>query len=70
MPQSEQVSVQCRLAEGELGFGTFGACAFQFPRCDGCPNISRRAPTMWTAEDPMISVVLDGWLHGELHAPG
>ena len=70
MPQSTQSSVQCRFAaEEKSGLAAPDACAYQLPRCDECPNVSRPVPTMWTAADPMNSVVLDGWLHGELHAP-
>lgn len=73
MPQSEQVSVQCRLANvsGDVksSLAHFDFCVFEFPRCDGCPNGSGSVNAFETIDDPMKSGVLSGWLHGDLHAP-
>jgi hypothetical protein len=70
MPQSEQALAWCRLVKaGKLGLAAFSACAFEFPRCDGCPNGSRPVAIARAVGDPINSVALDGWLHGELHAP-
>jgi hypothetical protein len=71
MPQSEHALAWCRLVkDGKLGFASFNACAFEFPRCDGCPNASRSVSTVRAVEDPINSVILSGWLHGELQGPG
>jgi hypothetical protein len=66
MPQSEQTPVQCRLANvsDHIDF-----CAFELPRCDGRPNESGSVSTLKSFEDPMNSVVVSGWLRGDLHAP-
>lgn len=73
MPQSEHAPVQCRIAnvstdvKSSLAYLDF--CAFELPRCDGCPNESGSVSTLKSVEDPMNSVVVSGWLHGDLHAP-
>ena len=73
MTQFEQAPVQCRLGEVSAGVksssGHFDFCAFEFPRCDGCPNESGSVSTLKSLEDPMNSVVVSGWLQGDLHAP-
>jgi hypothetical protein len=72
MLQSEQVPVQCRLANIAADVKSsshIDFCAFEFPRCDGCPNESGSVSTLKSVEDPMNSVVVSGWLHGDLHAP-
>jgi hypothetical protein len=74
MPQSEQVLVQCRLTNVPAGpkfsLGDLDFCAFEFPRCDGCPNESGLVSRLKWAEDPINSAAVSGWLHGDLHAPG
>ena len=71
MPQSEQT--QCRLAKASAeavpGGAQFNFCAFELARCDDCPNVSNPANASEAINDPMRSVVLSGWLHGELHGP-
>jgi hypothetical protein len=73
MPQSEQTQVQCRLAkastEALLDGAQFNFCAFELTRCDDCPNVSSQANASEAIIDPMRSVVLSGWLRGELHGP-
>jgi hypothetical protein len=73
MSQSEQVSVQCRLTnflvDVKAGGARFDFCAFEFPRCDGCPSVSGSVTAFETIDDPMRSGVLGDWLHGDLHAP-
>jgi hypothetical protein len=73
MPQSQQVPVQCRLAgvwaDVKSGPADFDFCAFELPRCDGCPNVSDPVNAVETIDDPMKSRVLSGWLHGDLHVP-
>lgn len=70
MPQSEHASVRCRLAgDGDSGLADPAVCAFEFPRCDGCPNVSPPVAIARSAEDPLNSEVLNGWLRGDLHAP-
>jgi hypothetical protein len=70
MPQPEQALVRCRLAkDGDSSFADPAVCAFEFPRCDGCPNVSRAVSIARAAEDPLSSEVLNGWLRGDLHAP-
>jgi hypothetical protein len=74
MTQSEQTPVQCRLANVPAGVKSSLAhldfCAFEFPRCDGCPNISGSAQAFEAVDDPMKSAILSGWLHGDLGKPG
>jgi len=73
VPQSEHAPVQCRIAnvsadvKSSLAYLDF--CAFECPRCDGCPNESGSVSTLKSVEDPMNSVVVSGCLHGDLHAP-
>jgi hypothetical protein len=70
MLQSQQDPIQCRLgvsADVKSGAADFDLCAFELPRCDGCPNISD--PVNAVDDDPMKSGVLSGWLHGDLHVP-
>jgi hypothetical protein len=73
MPQSKQVPVQCRLTnvatDVKSSVGDIDFCAFEFPRCDGCPNESGSVATLKSVEDPMNSVVVSGWLDGDLYAP-
>lgn len=73
MPQSEQTQVQCRLAETSADASSVRAyvdfCAFEFPGCDDCPNGSSRKRGSEAAGDPLKSVALSGWLHGELYGP-
>jgi hypothetical protein len=51
------------------GPADFDFCAFELPRCDGCPNVSDPVNAVETIDDPMKSRVLSGWLHGDLHVP-
>ena len=71
MPQSEQT--QCRLAKASAealpGAAQFNFCAFELARCDDCPNVSSPANVAEAIDDPLKSVVLNGWMHGELYAP-
>ena len=73
MPQSKQAQSKCRLAkasaEALLGGAHFSFCAFELPRCDDCPNASSPANGSESVDDPLKSVVSNGWLRGELHAP-
>jgi hypothetical protein len=73
MPQSEHTPVQCRLAnvsaDVKSSLGHIDFCAFEFPRCEGCPNESGSVSTLKSVEDPMNSMVVSGWLRGDLHAP-
>jgi hypothetical protein len=73
MPQSEHAPVQCRLANVSAdvisSLSHIDFCAFEFPGCDGCPNESGAVSSLEAVEDPMNSVVVSGWLQGDLHAP-
>ena len=73
MPQSELTQVQCRLAKASeaalTSLAYFDFCAFELRRCDDCPNESSPKDASEAIDDPMRSVVLGGWLHGELHGP-
>jgi hypothetical protein len=73
MPQSELTQVQCRLAKASAealsGGAHFNFCAFELLRCDDPPNVSSPVKASEAINDPMRSVVLSGWLHGELHGP-
>ena len=73
MPQSKQTPIQCRLmhvaTDVKSGLGHIDFCTFELPRCDGCPNESGSVSTLKSVEDPMNSMVVRGWLHGDLHAP-
>lgn len=71
MPQ--QTQEKCRLAKASaeaLPGGThFNFCAFELPRCEDCPNVSSPINASEAINDPMRSVVVSNWLHGELHGP-
>ena len=73
MLQSQQVPVQCRLAgvstDEKSNLAYFDFCAFEFPRCAGCPNVSDQVNAVEAIDDPLKSRVLSGWLHGDLHVP-
>ena len=73
MLQSEQAQLNCRLAKAPaaalLGGAHFNFCAFELSRCDDSPNASNPKTGSESVDDPLKSVVLNGWLHGELHAP-
>jgi hypothetical protein len=73
MPKSKQSQVQCRLTnlapDVTSGVRQTELCEFELPRCRGCSDESGWAATFNSVEDPMNSVVVSGWLHGELHAP-
>jgi hypothetical protein len=71
MPQSEQTQAKCRSAKASAvaqpGGDHFNFCAFELPH--HCPNVSGPVSVFQAINDPMKSVVLSGWLHGELHGP-
>jgi hypothetical protein len=70
MSQFEHAPVQCRIAnvstdvKSSLAYLDF--CAFELPRCDGCRNEGGLVSTLKPAEDPMNSMVVSGWLYGDL----
>lgn len=73
MSQPEQVAIQCRLPNVSAdvkadGISNFNFCAFEFPRCDGCPSVSGPVAAFRNTDDPMMSGILGDWLNG-LHAP-
>jgi hypothetical protein len=73
MPQSKPSRVQRRLinitADVKSGLGDIDLCAFELPRGRGCPDESGWVASLKSAEDPMNSVIVNGWLDGDLHAP-
>src|SRR5450756_376894 len=68
MPQIEIEPVKCRLGKMSAG-GASGAscqefCLYEFPGCAGCPYAFRENPGPHSADDPMKSAVLRGWILG------
>jgi hypothetical protein len=71
MPQFKIEPVRYRLSKMSAG-PTSGAscrefCLFEFPGCAGCPYAVREHPDPSSAEDPMKSAVLHGWIRGLSH---
>jgi hypothetical protein len=71
MPQFEIEPVKCRLgkmsADGTSCASCHEFCLYEFPGCAGCPNAVRERPLSHSAEDPMKSAVLRGWIRGLSH---
>jgi hypothetical protein len=71
MPQIEIEQLKCRLdkrsADGTPGATCHEFCLFEFPGCAGCPNAFREQSLSRSAEDPMKSAVLRGWIRGLSH---
>ena len=67
MPHIDIEPAKCRLvirsADGAPGAACPEFCLDEFPRCDGCPYADRE-PIARSAEDPLKSVVLRGWIRG------
>jgi hypothetical protein len=71
MLQIEIEPVKCPLgrisADGASGPMCHEFCLFEFPGCAGCPYAVRENPVSRSAEDPMKSAVLRGWIRGLSH---
>ena len=71
MPQIEIETAKCRLekrsADGTSGASCHEFCLYEFPGCVGCPYAVRENPVARSAEDPMKSAVLRGWIRGLSH---
>ena len=71
MPQIEIEPLKCRLdkrsADGTPGAMCPEFCLFEFPGSAGCPNAFREQSLSLSAEDPMKSAVLCGWIRGLSH---
>jgi hypothetical protein len=71
MRQIEIGPVKCRLdkmsADGATGTSCHEFCLYEFPGCAGCPYAVREKPITRSAEDPMKSAVLRGWIRGLSH---
>lgn len=68
MSPSEIGSVKCRLdkmsPDGTSGTSCREFCLFEFPGCAGCPYAVRETPVSRSAEDPMASADIRGWIRG------
>ena len=68
MPHTYIEPANCRLdksaAAGTSGASCLEFCLDEFPGCDLCPYTDREQPISRSAEDPMKSAVLRGWIRG------
>lgn len=68
MPHIEIEPAKCRSdkrsADGISGASCLEFCLDEFTGCDLCPYADREQPTSRSAEDPMKSTVLRGWIRG------
>ena len=66
MPHIDIEPAKCRLdrrsADGTSGASCLEFCLDEFPRCETCPYADRERPISRSAEDPMKSAVLRGWI--------
>jgi hypothetical protein len=71
MPQIGIEPAKCRLdkrsADGTSGSSCQDFCLYELPGCAGCPYADREPLISRSAEDPMKSVVLRGWIRGLAH---
>ena len=71
MLQRDTLLRPCRFdmaADRTPGAACLEFCLYEFPGCAGCPHAVPLAAS--TAEDPMKSAVLRGWIRGLGHPSG